>query len=89
MYFLVVNKVLPGAGKAGLAEAVPAHIQWTKNKIASGEIVQAGRWGAAGGMVILKADDPVKAEALLQGDPLIQSGLVSYEMDRFYPDVEI
>lgn len=57
-------------------------------KIQSGEIVQAGKWGETGGMAIIMAENIDEAKKILQDDPLIKSGAVSFIIDRFYPDVK-
>jgi len=40
-------------------------------------------------MVIILAKDQTEAEAIQAQDPLVVSKLVTYELARFYPDVEL
>ncbi len=40
-------------------------------------------------MAILKANDIAEADKILSEDPLAKSGLITFEMNRFFPDVEI
>ncbi len=89
MYFMSVNKFKSAVDPTKIKEVVPSHIQWIKKLITEGKIVQAGKWGDSGGMAILKAENITEAEKTLNEDPLIQSGLVAFELARFYPDVNI
>ncbi len=54
--------------------------------LSGGKIVQAGKWGDSGGMAIFQAEDITDAEKILNEDPLIKSGLVTFELARLYPD---
>src|SRR3990172_4456172 len=89
MYFLAINKIKKGTDPAEIGKTIPPHIQWTKKQIAEGRIAQAGKWGDSGGMAIVRSESLVETERLLAEDPLIQAGLVTYEVARLYPDVEI
>lgn len=88
MYFLSINRIRPGADPGELRRLLPSHFQWIDRGISEGRVLQAGKWGERGGIVILSAEDPARAEGLLLEDPLIGSGLVSYELDVLYPHVE-
>jgi hypothetical protein len=85
MYFLTVNRIKPGADPGELRRLLPSHFQWIDRGISEGWVVQAGKWGDRGGIVILRAEDAAGARGLLMEDPLIGSGLVSYEVDVLYP----
>ncbi len=89
MYFLSVNQVSPDATPAEIGRVVGAHIAWSKELIAAGTVLQAGRWGEGRGVAIIKASDLAEAEALQQRDPLVSSGLATYELARLYPDVPL
>jgi uncharacterized protein YciI len=89
MYFLGTNKINPDSEFEKVKKVIPIHIKWTKSKIQEGKIVQAGKWGEAGGMAIFKAETLEEAKKIFMEDPLIESGLVFYELARFYPDVRI
>ncbi len=89
MYFLSINKVKSDVNPEELKKVIPLHIQWTKTLISEGKIIQAGKWGDSGGMAILKANDIAEADKILSEDPLAKSGLITFEMDRFFPDVEM
>lgn len=88
MYFLVVNRGKPDADAKAIAEVISAHRSWVARKIASGKIVQAGKWGKNSGIVIIRAADASAAQALIDDDPIAKSGLFSIKTGRFYPDVE-
>jgi hypothetical protein len=34
---------------------IPLHREWAKKQLAAGVLVQAGRWGDNGGMIVVKA----------------------------------
>lgn len=89
MYFLAINKIKQDADPAAVGRIVPLHIEWTKNQIAKAKIVQAGKWGDREGMAIIRADDMAEARIILDEDPLVQSGLISFELAPLYPQVEI
>lgn len=89
MYFMTINKITPEAGPEELGRVIPKHIQWIKGLIREGKIAQAGKWGDSGGMAILKAENMEEAGTLLSEDPPVKSGLITFELAPFYPDVAI
>jgi len=89
MYFLAINKVKQGADTGELMAIIPQHVRWTMEQIGKGVVAQAGKWGEYGGMILFSAEDAESARNFLNGDPLINSGLVDVEMERLYPDVQI
>ncbi len=89
MYFLSVNQLRPDASPAEIGRVLGAHIGWSKELIAAGTVLQAGRWGEGRGMAIIKASDLAEAEALQARDPLVSSGLATYELARLHPDVPL
>lgn len=89
MYYLAINQMRPDADFRKIGEVIPLHIEWTMKMIADGRCVQAGKWGERGGMAIIKAEGKREAELLLSEDPLIKSGLVTFTVERFFPDVKI
>lgn len=86
---MAINKFKPNLNSDEIGKVVPLHISWIKGRTSSGEIVQAGKWGDSGGMVMLMAKDISEAETILSSDPLIKSGLITFELSQFYPDVKI
>ncbi len=89
MYFMTINRFKPNLNPDEIGKVIPLHISWIKGRIASGEVVQAGKWGNSGGMAILTAKDISEAEMILSSDPLVKSGLITFELAQFYPDVAI
>lgn len=87
MYFLSINRFKQENAPSDVGRIIAEHIEWTQRQIDEGRIVQAGKWGEAGGMAVIKAADLAGAEDLLKDDPLISSGLVVCETARLYPDV--
>ncbi len=89
MYFLLINKIRMDANPAALSKVISEHVRWTKEQISASKIAQAGKWGDSGGMVIIRAQDLSEAQNILNEDPLVKSGLITFEIARSYPDVEI
>jgi uncharacterized protein YciI len=87
MYFLSINKLKPGADREQINMAVPAHREWAKRMIGSGTLVQADKWGAGGGMVIVKAETREEADAVVNQDPLVEAGLITFETAELRPAV--
>jgi uncharacterized protein YciI len=87
MFFLAINRAKPGVEPEAIGEIIPAHIAWVKNRIAEGTVIQTGKWGNFGGISIVKAESEEEARRILAQDPIVQSGLFSIEIGRFYPDV--
>lgn len=90
MYFLVINRIKDPAANAGkLNDVIGPHIEWIREQISSGTLLQAGKWGQIGGMTVLKAGSLEAAESVLGTDPLVRSGLVSCEIAEFHPAVDM
>ena len=89
MFFLFIDTINPGVTEAELGRVIPAHIDWLNDQFAAGAIVQAGKWGDIGGMVIYRAESLDQAQALVETDPLVASGLIEYRLDVFYPMKEL
>ena len=86
MYFLAINRAKPDTNPESLSDVIPHHIAWVKERLSTGELLQAGKWGPAGGMCILAATDVEEARSLVSSDPLVESGLFSVEIGEFWPD---
>jgi uncharacterized protein YciI len=89
MLFLVVDRVRPGVGPEELERVIPPHIEWLKEMMAGGVVVQAGKWGDLGGAYVVRAEGLREAEALVEGDPLLASGLVTWDVAEFWPMAEM
>lgn len=87
MYFMSVNRVKPDADRARVGAVIPSHLAWLDVQVKEGRVAQAGKWGDLGGIVIIRADDITEAEHLLQDDPLVRSGLITWELAPFHPHV--
>lgn len=88
MYFMAVNQIKQDANGEKLHSVIPQHVQWLRDRIAEGVVLQAGKWGNTGGMAIIKAGSEEEAEGILNNDPLIKSGLVTYVNAELLPVVE-
>jgi uncharacterized protein YciI len=87
MYFMSINKFKSDADRAVIGKVIPLHREWAKQQLASGNLVQAGKWGDKGGMIIVKAESREGADLIVDQDPLVQAGLITYETAQLYPAV--
>lgn len=84
MYFMSINKIKPEADRALLNKTIPAHREWARKQLAAGVLVQAGKWGD-GGMIIVRAGTREEADRVVDEDPLVQAGLVTFETAQLHP----
>jgi len=89
MYVLVVNRTKRDIEPGELSKVISRHMAWIKERIQSGSVIQAGKWGAIGGVCVLRTESIEDADRIVQDDPLVRSGFVTYEMDEFFPVREI
>ncbi len=87
MYFMSINKIKPGADPAQLNKTIPLHREWAKQQLAAGVLVQAGKWGDHGGMIIVRAETREEADRVVDQDPLVEAGLVTFETAQLHPAV--
>ncbi len=87
MYFMSINTIKPDAERNQLNKVIPVHREWVKRQIAAGVIVQAGRWGDRGGMIVIRADTKAEADAVVDQDPLVKSALITFETAELHPAV--
>ncbi len=68
---------------------VPAHIAYVKDLIAKGHKAKTGYWGRrGGGMMLFEAASKEEAKAIVEQDPLVQNGCVTYELMEWCVVVE-
>ena len=87
MYFMSINKFKPGADSALINKTIPLHREWAKQQLATGLLVQAGKWGKSGGMIIVKAHTREEADRVVNQDPLAEAGLIMFETAELHPAV--
>ncbi len=87
MYFMSVNKIKPGAERAQINKTIPLHREWAKKQLAAGVLVQAGKWGDNGGMIVVKAESREEADKVVNQDPLVEAGLITFETAELHPAV--
>jgi len=87
MYFMSINKIKQDADRALLNKVIPAHRKWAKEQLAAGTLVQAGKWGDRGGMIVIRADSMAEAGKTVDQDPLAQAGLITFETAELHPAV--
>ncbi|MEJ2184116.1 MAG: YciI family protein [Nitrospirota bacterium] len=85
MTILMINRVKAGTRPEDLQHVIPPHVEWLRQRMAEGKVLQAGKWGDIGGMWVLEAGSIEEARALVEQDPLISSGLTTYELAEFFP----
>lgn len=70
-----------------------AHRQWVERqraagrRLSSGYLVDGDERPGGGGLLLLEAEDYASALALIQQDPMLQSGLVSWSLHRWVGSV--
>lgn len=79
MYFMSVNKFKPNLNPEQVNKAIVLHRQWAKQQLAAGVLAQAGKWGDNGGMIIIRAETREQADRVVNEDPLVQAGLITFE----------
>jgi uncharacterized protein YciI len=89
MYILAINRIKHEADMEKLSSTVPLHIKWIETCISDGTVVQAGKWGDKGGIVILNAESIAEAEQTMSRDPLVLSDLIEVEMAEFFPHAKL
>ncbi len=87
MYFMSINKFKDDTDRTRINSVILAHREWVKKQLAAGTLVQAGKWGERGGMIIIRADSMAEAEKLVDQDPLAQAGLITFETSQLHPAV--
>lgn len=83
-YFLSINHIKKDVDAATLNEVIVRHRQWAKDRLASGDLVQAGKWGDHGGMIVVKAATREEADRVVNEDPLVEAGVVTFETGELH-----
>ena len=89
MYFMSINKFKPNADWVQINETIPLHREWVKKQLAAGVLVQAGKWGDRGGMIIVKAETREEADRVVNQDPLVKADLITFETAEIHPAVAL
>ncbi len=87
MYFMSINKFKPDTDRELINKTLLAHRTWVKAQIAAGIIVQAGKWGDRGGMIIVRAGTREEADRVVNEDPLVLAGLIQFETAELHAAV--
>jgi len=87
MYFMSINKFKHNADRMQINKVLPVHREWSRQQLAAGLLVQAGKWGEWGGMIIIRAESMSEAEKIVDQDPFAQAGLITFETAQLYPAV--
>ncbi len=87
MYFMSINKIKPGADPSQLNKVIAAHREWAKQQLAAGILVQAGKWGDRGGMIVVKAESREEADKVVNQDPFALADLITFETAELHAAV--
>ena len=87
MYFMSINKFKSGADSMLINKTLPLHREWAKKQLVAGVLVQAGKWGDSSGMIIVNAQTREEADRVVNQDPLVEAGLVTFETAQLHPAV--
>ena len=87
MYFMSINKLKPSVDHAQFNKVIAAHREWVKKLLAAGVLVQAGKWGDNGGMIVVKAGSREEADKVVNQDPLVEAGLATFETAELHAAV--
>ncbi len=87
MYFMSINKLKPGIDHAQFNKVIAAHREWVTKQLAAGVLVQAGKWGDNGGMIVVKAESREEADKVVNQDPLVLADLITFETAEIHPAV--
>ena len=87
MYFMSINKFKSDADRAQISKVVLEHREWAKQQLALGTLVQAGKWGDRGGMIVIRAGSMAEAEKIVNQDPFVRAELITFETAELYPAV--
>ncbi len=87
MYFMSINKFKPNADRALINKTIPLHREWAKKQLAAGVLVQAGKWGDSGGMIVIKAKSREAADKVVNQDPFAEAGLITFETAELHAAV--
>jgi uncharacterized protein YciI len=87
MYVMSINKFKDDADRTQINKVILEHREWVKKQLAAGTLVQAGKWGERGGMIIIRAESMSAAEKIVDQDPLAQAGLIMFESAQLHPAV--
>jgi uncharacterized protein YciI len=87
MYFMSINKFKANADRAQISKAIPLHREWARQQLAAGILVQAGKWGDHGGMIVVRAETREEADKVVDQDPLVQAGLITFETAQLHAAV--
>jgi uncharacterized protein YciI len=65
-------------------QSVPAHVAYVKELNEKGHNARSGYWGDfGGGMLLFEADNLEQAQEIVENDPLVKDGCVSYELHEW------
>ncbi|HWR71799.1 MAG TPA: YciI family protein [Nitrospirota bacterium] len=87
MYFMSINKLKSDIDHAQFNKVIAAHREWVKQLLAAGVLVQAGKWGDNGGMIVVKAESRGEADKIVDQDPLVLAGLITFETAELHAAV--
>jgi len=82
-----INKFKPNLDPQLVNRTIVTHRQWAKQRLADRVVVQAGKWGHHGGMIIVRAESREQADRIVNEDPLVQADLITFETGVLHASV--
>ncbi|PSO47707.1 MAG: hypothetical protein BRC33_12025 [Cyanobacteria bacterium SW_9_44_58] len=65
-------------------QSVPAHVAYVKELNENGHNARSGYWAdLGGGMLLFEADSLEQAQEIVENDPLVKDGCVTYELHEW------
>ncbi len=81
-WFVKIEKGL--VDKPTFDQFVPAHLSFVRTLKEKGHQAKTGYWAErGGGMMVFQAESLEEAQTIVNQDPLIQNGCVSYELHEW------
>lgn len=86
-FFVMIRRI---AAPEKIDAYLDSHLAFMVDLEKKGDLVAAGPLSGddgdiTGGLVIVRADSMAAAEAMLEGDPFISAGIMSYELAKWRP----
>lgn len=73
-------------GKTIFEQPLDSHVAYLKSLYEKGIVLLAGPLeGSGGGLTILQLADEEEAQTLIEADPAISQGVLTYTLHRWYP----
>jgi uncharacterized protein YciI len=65
-------------------EAIDGHLQLMRRRFDEGTLLLGGPFDSGGGIAVLETPDDIAAKELLEADPAVMAGVLSYRLHRLH-----